>query len=265
MTKPTKPTAVAGPTLDDAANPQVFSEKTFAWVEYTPDAVQYMADSNDYVEGLTADVDADATAVETARQQVVALEATTEGHKDDAEAAADASAVSANATAWVSGGSYTAGDVHWSLLNFASYRAKTTHSGLTTDPRDDTTNWAPVLTLTQATDATFLGHTQLEAVKEKRIEITGDATPELDVSAANVFTITTSANTSVSVINAPIDQAWLATVTVTLGGAHTLAFTGADWGDDGAPAGLASGDIIKVTLDGYGSTYDAFENWRKTA
>lgn len=104
MTKPTKPTAVDGPTLDDAANPQVFSEKTFDWVEYTPLAVQYMADSNDYVEGVAATVDADATAVETARQQVVALEATTESHKDAAETAetnAETFAAAAQAAAGV--------------------------------------------------------------------------------------------------------------------------------------------------------------------
>ena len=92
MTKPTKPTAVAGPTLDDAANPQVFSEKTFAWVNYTPEAVQYMADSNDYVEGVANTVDADATAVETARQEVSTNKAavdTTKGQIDTIKAQID--------------------------------------------------------------------------------------------------------------------------------------------------------------------------------
>jgi len=181
----------------------------------------------------------------------------------EADAAADASAVSANATAWVSGGSYTAGDVHWSLLNFASYRAKTTHSGETTDPRDDTTNWAPVLTITQATDADFLGSTSFEAVEETTDALSG-TTPTLDLSTGNVFTLTTSGNTTISVSNAPTGKGWCATIHVTLGGAHTLAITGADWGDDGAPV-VASGDEIKISLDGRGTTFEAFVSWRKTA
>ncbi|GLQ26139.1 hypothetical protein [Sulfitobacter pacificus] len=71
MTKPTKPAAVDGPTLDDAADAQLFSSKTFAWVEYTPLAVQYMADSNDYVDLVAAAVDADAMATEAGRAQAV--------------------------------------------------------------------------------------------------------------------------------------------------------------------------------------------------
>lgn len=71
MTKPTKPAAVDGPTLDDAADAQLFSSKTFAWVEYTPLAVQFFADSNDFVELLASEVDADAMATEAGRAQAV--------------------------------------------------------------------------------------------------------------------------------------------------------------------------------------------------
>lgn len=46
---------------------------------------------------------------------------------------------------WVSGGSYTQGDLRYSPVTFASYRAKVTHSGETTDPSEDDTNWAPTV------------------------------------------------------------------------------------------------------------------------
>lgn len=59
----------------------------------------------------------------------------------EASEAAAAALVSANATAWVSGASYTAGQQVWSPITFLTYRAKTTHSGVTTDPSADSTNW----------------------------------------------------------------------------------------------------------------------------
>lgn len=120
MTKPTKPTAVDGPTLDDAASPQVFSEKTFAWVEYTPLAVQYMSDSVDFCGDQNDQAQAAAT---TATQ------------------ASGAALNSANATMWISGASYVQGQQTWSPIDFLTYRSKTTHSGETTDPSLDSTNW----------------------------------------------------------------------------------------------------------------------------
>jgi len=59
----------------------------------------------------------------------------------EANAAAAAALASANATEWVSAASYTQGDQVWSPVDFLTYRAKTTHSGETTDPSSDTTNW----------------------------------------------------------------------------------------------------------------------------
>lgn len=92
MTKPTKPAAVDGPTLDDAADAQLFSSKTFAWVEYTPLAVQFMADSNDYVELAAAEVDADAMATEAGRAQAVERAAAAEHAATQAALSAAASA-----------------------------------------------------------------------------------------------------------------------------------------------------------------------------
>lgn len=52
---------------------------------------------------------------------------------------------------WVSGTTYAEGNVRWSPIDFLSYRRKTDGAG-TTDPSQDTTNWA-VLTNTIFNDA----------------------------------------------------------------------------------------------------------------
>ncbi|MDF3413292.1 hypothetical protein HKX54_02390 [Sulfitobacter sp. M57] len=109
MTKPTKPAAVDGPTLDDAADAQLFSSKTFAWVEFTPLAVQFMADSNDYVDLVAAAVDADAMATEAGRAQAV-LKA--------GEAAA--AAVTAGEKAVLAGGARDAAQVFAALAGAAA-------------------------------------------------------------------------------------------------------------------------------------------------
>lgn len=64
--------------------------------------------------------------------------------KTDAEAALAAFLSSQDATKWVSGAAYTEGDPVWSPVNLLTYRARTTHSGLTTDPSADGVNWAPI-------------------------------------------------------------------------------------------------------------------------
>lgn len=55
--------------------------------------------------------------------------------------AAAAAQAASNATQWVSGSTYAAGDVVWSPINSQSYRRKTAGAG-TTDPSADTANWA---------------------------------------------------------------------------------------------------------------------------
>lgn len=64
-----------------------------------------------------------------------------------AAASASAAAASASVTLWVSAGSYSSGVVKYSPITFQSFRAKTTHSGVTTDPSADATNWAQLATL----------------------------------------------------------------------------------------------------------------------
>ena len=100
---------------------------------------------------------------------------------------------------------------------------------------------------------------------EETVSALSGTTPTIDVTAAQVFTLTTSGNTTFSVSNAPTGKAWCRTITITMGGSHTLAVTSANWGDEGAPSGLTLGDKVKIQLDGIGTTFEAMEVWRDTA
>lgn len=64
-----------------------------------------------------------------------------------AAASASAAAASASVTLWVANGSYTAGVVKYSPITFQSFRAKTTHNTVPTDPSADATNWAQLAAL----------------------------------------------------------------------------------------------------------------------
>lgn len=57
----------------------------------------------------------------------------------------DVAQVFAVVDAWVSGASYTTDDVVYSAVNNKTYKAKTTHTGITTDPSADPTNWGVTL------------------------------------------------------------------------------------------------------------------------
>jgi hypothetical protein len=89
-----------------------------------------------YIDGIGTAVDADAIAAANSA----------------ASAAASASAASQVASVWVSGASYTIGNVRFSPITYSSYRAKTNHSGVTTDPSLDTTNWVNISGFSALTD-----------------------------------------------------------------------------------------------------------------
>jgi hypothetical protein len=134
-----------------------------------------------YIDGVGAAVDADAIAA--------AASATS--------AAASAAAASQVASVWVSGASYTIGNVRFSPITYSTYRAKTNHSGVTTDPSLDTTNWENISgfkTLTDFgvtasaaelnyNDVTTLGTTQASKV------VTADANGDVKFANAIVETV----------------------------------------------------------------------------
>lgn len=69
-----------------------------------------------------------------------------------AAAASETASVSAvNVTVWIASASYSAGVVKYSPTTFQSFRAKTTHSGVATDPNSDATNWVQLSTVPSMT------------------------------------------------------------------------------------------------------------------
>lgn len=120
-----------------------------------------------------------------------------------------------------------------------------------------------VVTADASGDVSLVANLSVKDVDEETSALSG-ATPTLSVSAAQDFSLTTSANTTVSLTNAPAGRAWVRTLTVTFGGAHTLAITSANWGDVDPPVG-ATGDVVVIQLWGVGSTFKALEVWRDTA
>ena len=176
----------------------------------------------------------------------------------------------------------SSGAVFRARVNEVNAAIKSSNSGPTA-PTDtgagmlwrDTSESPPVLRIRNDSDdgwdtlADYLAGTLSTALKvvsvDENTSALSGATPSLDVSVAQDFSLTTSANTTVSITGTPAGEAWVRTLVVTLGGAHTFAITSANWGDIGAPTGLEDGDVIEITLRGVGATFRAAETWRSSA
>lgn len=94
---------------------------------------------------------ANALAVEVNALEVSATSAANSANasKTLAEAAAASASLNAGVTQWVSGTTYADGAVTWSPTDYQTYRRKGAGGG-TTDPVNDTANWARVITLNPA-------------------------------------------------------------------------------------------------------------------
>lgn len=123
------------PTAPSRSRPTVFADEADAFLGALPTFGDQANALADYVEGQATDVDTDATAA-AASASSASTSATA--------AAASATAAAQIAAAWVSGASYTVGSVVYSPIDFQTYRAITTHSGQTTDPSEDATNWVAI-------------------------------------------------------------------------------------------------------------------------
>ena len=123
------------PTAPSRSRPTVFADEADAFLGALPTFGTQANSLAAYVEGQATDVDTDATAA-AASASSAATSATS--------AAASATAAAQVADAWVSGASYTVGTVVYSPIDFQTYRAITTHSGQTTDPSEDATNWVAI-------------------------------------------------------------------------------------------------------------------------
>jgi len=111
------------PTPPSRQDPANFANEADAFLGALPTFSTDVNAAGAYIDGVGAQVTTDAVT---------------------ASAAASAAVAASGATAWVSGGSYTLGQVVWSPLDLQTYRAKTAHSGVTTDPSADATNWVKI-------------------------------------------------------------------------------------------------------------------------
>lgn len=123
----------ASPSRQDPAN---FATEADAFLGALPTFQTQVNAAGTYIDGVGTAADADATSAAASA----------------ASAAASAAAAAQVASVWVSGGSYTAGNVRYSPINFLTYRAKTTHSGITTDPSLDATRWENISGFKSLTD-----------------------------------------------------------------------------------------------------------------
>lgn len=123
------------PTAPSRSRPTVFADEADAFLSALPNFGDQANSLADYVETQAAAVASSASS---------AASSATSASASATSAAASATAAAQVAAAWVSGASYTVGSVVYSPIDFQTYRAITTHSGLTTDPSEDATNWVAI-------------------------------------------------------------------------------------------------------------------------
>ena len=133
MAYPPITTLPSPPSRQDPTN---FADEADAFLGALPTFQSEANALGSYLDGVGAEVDTDATAAAASASAA----ATSETNAANSATAAANSAASV-ASAWVSGASYSVGTLVYSTLDYKTYRAITTHSGETTDPSADTTNW----------------------------------------------------------------------------------------------------------------------------
>lgn len=132
------------PTAPSRARPSTFAAEGDAFLAALATFVTEVNASGTYIDGVGTDVDADATAaaasvVSAAAQVTLATNQATAAANSATAASNSASSVASGA--WSSGTSYSVGTIVYSPITYLSYRAITTHSGESTDPSSDATNW----------------------------------------------------------------------------------------------------------------------------
>ena len=123
------------PTAPSRSRPTVFADEADAFLSALPDFGDEANALANYVETQAAAVASSASS---------AASSASSASTSATNAAASAAAAALEASAWVSGASYTVGYVVYSPIDFQTYRAITTHSGVTTDPSEDATNWVAI-------------------------------------------------------------------------------------------------------------------------
>lgn len=110
---------------------------------FDEDVATYHTELNGFVSEANDQADfVNAAADQVALDKAAAATSASNSATSASQAAASATAAASVAPAWVSGGDYETGETAFSPITFQTYRAKTDHTGETTDPSLDTANWA---------------------------------------------------------------------------------------------------------------------------
>jgi|13_taG_2_1085334.scaffolds.fasta_scaffold00848_2 hypothetical protein len=142
MAYPPITTLPSPPSRQDPTN---FADEADAFLGALPDFGTEANALAAYMEDTIA-ADAQTSATNAATSATAAATSATNAATSETNAATSATAAANSASsvasgAWSSGASYSVGDVVYSPITYLSYRAITTHSGETTDPSSDATNW----------------------------------------------------------------------------------------------------------------------------
>lgn len=257
MAYPPITTLPSPPSRQDPTN---FADEADAFLGALPDFGDEANALASYVEGIAGDVDTDATAA-AASATAAATSASS------AAAAQTAAEAAANATLWVSGTTYSAGDVVYSPSTYFTYRAT---SGLTStvDPATDTANWTLIgvggtallsITNTTATQdqTAFTGSYTAGAVVVTLNGVILTDTTDYTATDGTTVTLSTGADAGdeVSIIGFPT---FVVADTLPLsGGTLTGALAGTTATFSGTVT-AASGDISgEFIADSYNETYSA--------
>lgn len=255
MAYPPITTLPSPPSRQDPTN---FADEADAFLGALPDFGDEANALASYVDGVAATVDTDAAAAAAS-----ASAASTSA--SSAAAAQTAAEAAANATLWVSGTTYSAGDVVYSPSTYFTYRAT---SGLTStvDPATDTANWTLIgvggtallsITNTTATQdqTAFTGSYTAGAVVVTLNGVILTDTTDYTATDGTTVTLSTGADAGdeVSIIGFPT---FVVADTLPLsGGTLTGSLAGTTASFSGAIT-AASGDVSgEFIADSYNETY----------
>ena len=140
------PTFTTPPDAPTRQQPSTFSTRADAFLSWMVTFTGELTTAVSWLSSTASTVSTDATAASDAASATAADVVAASGFADSASDFADNAASAAGATVWVSAAAYTAGDGVSSPVDFQTYRAKLTHSGVATDPSADATNWQRIST-----------------------------------------------------------------------------------------------------------------------
>ena len=234
------------PTPPSRQEPATFSARGDAFLGALPTFRTEVNAAGDYIDGVGAQVTTDAAT---------------------ASAAAASAVAAAGAVAWVSGASYDAGDVVYSLVDFQTYRAKTTHSGVATDPSADATNWVQISLGSFAGDVSVAGELIAESYNETYVAVTSTTNATtINCEAGNTFSHVLTEGTTFTFSNPPASGTSFAFTLKIVQDASASGYTvtwpaSVDWPSATAPTLTATASAVDVfvfyTHDG-GTTFYGF-------